>query len=159
MTTEQVPLRQLLSDPIYREWLRTPPVGGFPEWARFRVYAKVEENRPWARKDFDTFVEAYNFLARNLKNWYDAALISTNYESRPPVVRINKRRQYLASVLSVPGHQWCGQCRRPTVFGYFRSHHAFSGLNFKPLPYKKRCGICGMAQDNMKRYSVKGEVS
>lgn len=155
----QVTLRQLLKEPLYKEWFRKPPVGGFPAWTRWRVYAKVSPDRGWAKRDFPTFREGFNFLAKNLADWHDAALVCTNMEFRPPVVRIEGKRAYLASVVEVPGHRWCGHCRRPTIFGFFSKHHAFTKTTINPLPYKKRCSICGISETAIKRYSAKKGVA
>jgi len=152
MAIEQVTLRELVRDPIYRKWIKTPPLGGFSEYARFRVYVQKEENGGWAKKDFEAFAPAYNFLVKNYKSWYDAALTCRNQESRPPVVRYKGKRQYYAPMLLMPGHIWCGYCRRPTVFGYYSTHHTFAAKGIKPLPYKLRCGICGNTEDSIRRF-------
>jgi hypothetical protein len=150
----QVPISELLLDPVYRKWLKTPPVGGWPDWTKWRVYAQVKEGGGWAKKDFNTFVPAYNFLARNVKEWHDAALVCRNKECRPPVVYLGNKRQYHAPVLSFPGHVWCPYCRRPTVFGFYTKHHAFSGMSLDPMPDRKRCGICGISETAIKVYRI-----
>lgn len=152
MSTEQVTLRQLVGDPIYRQWLKTPPVGGFPKYTKFKVYVQREKNGPWARRSFDNFRDAYEFLAKHLKKWHDAALVATNYASRPPVVRVNGKRRYYAPMLEMTGHDWCPYCRRPTVFGHFSQHHAFPP-HLKPLAFKRRCGVCGIADTAIKDYT------
>jgi hypothetical protein len=157
LNTEQVTLRQLLSDPVYRAWFKTEPVGGFPKHCKFRVFAQVEKGGRWAKKDFGDFKSAYNFVARNLNRWHDAALVSRTHECRPPVVRVNGKRAYYAAVLTLEGHRWCPYCRRPTVFGFFSRHHAFG--HFKPLPFKLRCGVCGISETAIKHYSAKAGVS
>lgn len=42
-------------------------------------------------------------------------------------------------------HDWCTYCRRPTVFRWFRSHHALrtAGLQGLADPSDRRCSICG----------------
>lgn len=42
-------------------------------------------------------------------------------------------------------HDWCTFCRRPTVFRWFRSHHALraAGLQDMADPSDRRCTICG----------------
>jgi len=151
MSSQQVSLKQLLRDPIYRKWFSTQPLGGFPAYTKFRVYAQVKDDGPWAKKDFNDFKDAYNFVAKYLKKWNDAALVAKNYESRPPVVRKQGRRQYYAPVMTLPGHHWCTYCRRPTVFSYYTQHHAFP-QGFQILAYKRRCGVCGIADDAIKRF-------
>jgi hypothetical protein len=152
MITEQITLRELVSDPIYRQWFKTPPLGGFSKFAKFRVYVQKDQDGGWAKKDFEDFKPAYNFLARNYKTWHDSSLTCRNEECRPPVVRKNGKREYYHRLLVFPGHTWCTYCRRPTVFSCFTTHHAFSAKNMKPIPYKLRCGICGIAEEAIKRY-------
>lgn len=152
MSTDQVTLRQLVEDPIYRKWLKTPPVGGFPKYTKFRVYAQRERDGSWAKKDFENFKDAYTFLAKNLREWHDATLCTINYQSRPPVIYVNGKRRYYAPMVLMEGHDWCPHCRRPSVFGYFHTHHAFTG-HFRPLPFKRRCGVCGIADTAIKDYT------
>lgn len=42
-------------------------------------------------------------------------------------------------------HTWCTFCRRPTVFRWFRSHHALRAANLQELvdPSDRRCTLCG----------------
>ena len=172
LSTDQVTLRELVKDPVYRQWLKTEPVGGFPTHVKFRVYAQREEDGRWAKKDFDDFKSAYNFLAKNLKYWHDAAINTRTYSCRPPVVRVpgkvrkkvgkrvvlvdGLRRVYYAPILSYDGHIWCPYCRRPTVFAQFSDHHAFTHANLRPLPFKARCSVCGIAETAIKHYTAKG---
>lgn len=156
MGAEQVTFRELVRDPVYRQWLKTPPLGGFTKFAKFRVYVQREKDGNWAKKDFDDFKAAYSFLAKNFKSWHDASLTCRNEQSRPPVVRHKGKRQYYAPLLLIPGHTWCPYCRRPTVFDYFSTHHTFAAKGMKPLPYKRRCGICGVAETAIRRYKSSG---
>lgn len=163
---EQVPLRELLRDPTYRKWFALEPTFAREKWVTWRVYARVSRDKGWAKRDFVTWKAGFDFLAKNLGAIYDGALTCKNQPSRPPVVSVPavktvdgkkisyRKRQYYSAVLTYPGHLWCPYCRRPTVFGYFTTHHAFTG-KFRPLPYKLRCGICGIARDAIKIYSAK----
>jgi hypothetical protein len=152
LSTEQVTLRHLVGDPIYRQWLKTPPLGGFPAYTKFRVYAQRERGGLWAKRDFDDFKTAYNFLAKHIREWHDAALVARNHTSRPPVVNINGKRRYYVPILAIDGHRWCPHCRRPTVFDFYSKHHAFPP-HLKPLPFKRRCGVCGVADTAIKDYT------
>lgn len=42
-------------------------------------------------------------------------------------------------------HDWCTFCRRPTVFRWFRSHHALRAAGLQDIadPSNRRCTICG----------------
>jgi hypothetical protein len=46
-------------------------------------------------------------------------------------------------------HDWCTLCRRPTVFRWFRSHHALRNVGLQELvdPNDRRCTICGARED------------
>lgn len=142
--------RELLADPIYRKWFSTPPDP--PPYVKWRVYVQKKRDKRWRRRDFDTWAEAYKFFRANYKKWYNAALISRNWESRPPVVKYHGKRQYYKKVVLVESHRWCGYCRRPTMFGFFTRHHAFPKGGISPVPYFRRCGICGMREENLKSF-------
>lgn len=150
--TPQTTFRELMDDPIFRQWTTTKPKA--PEYANWRVYAQRIEDGPWAKRDFKSWKKALKFQLKGYKRWHDCALISRNWESKPPIVarKEGKRRvrRWYQTLLRVEGHHWCGFCRRPTVFRCFSKHHAFQGR--PPLPYVVRCSVCGISQDHIKRY-------
>jgi len=146
---KQVTLAELLEDPVYRQWFNQPPAE--TEFTRWRVYVKVKKKAAWAKRDFVTWKKAFKFLAKNSRAWYDCVLVCRNNAYRPPVIRVGRKRQYYSPIVNWPGHVWCPHCRRPTIFGWFATHHAFSGT-FRPLPWRKRCSICGIAQEAIKEY-------
>lgn len=142
--------RELLADPIYRKWFSRPPEA--PSYAKWRVYVQKKRDKKWRKKDFDTWADAYLFFRKNYKSWYNAALICRNYDYKPPVVKYRGKRQYYAKLLWMEQHIWCGYCRRPTLMGYFTHHHAFPRKGTQPIPYARRCGICGIQQKALKMY-------
>jgi hypothetical protein len=164
-TVRQVTLRELLEDPIYRKWFMKPPEKKTP--SRWRVYAQKTEGGPWSKADFITWGQAYHFVRRHHKQWYDAALCSRVWEWRPPVIRVRTERQvkgrwrkvwvrnYYEPMVNMIGHVWCPHCRRPTVFRQFKRHHNVG----KALVYKPRCTICGIALSAVKQYKVREEDS
>lgn len=160
----RVTLRELIKDPIYREWLKKPPaltvVGNSPPW---RVFTKEEvEGNNWETEDFDDYSLAYRFVAKNIKELYDAVINSKRQAYRPPVVRkvingIPKRRLHLptpetdAYVLKEQHkHVWCPYCRRPTLFLWYKKHHAMNGAVLSP--HDRRCHVCGVRLTFIKRY-------
>jgi len=153
----QVTFGELLQDPVYRAWFQTPPARKKPE--RWRVYVQEKEGAPWKKADFARWADAYKFVRRHYKEWYDAALSSRVWEWRPPVIRerVGKRwrRNYYEPMVNVIGHTWCPHCRRPTVFRQFRRHHNVG----KVLGYKPRCTICGIALSGIRLYKVREEES
>lgn len=45
-------------------------------------------------------------------------------------------------------HDWCTYCRRPTVFRWFRSHHALRSAGLQDIADQssRRCTICGASE-------------
>lgn len=153
-TTLQKTLKELLEDPLYAQWFNTQPR---QSWALtkndstpWRVWVQFKQGGKWYKREFRTWKKAHKFLARNLHDFYDAALNHRVHQSRPPVVRDpNKpnKRKYYGPMVKILGHRWCGYCRRPTVFAYFGRHHAFSGKNRSYCdPGIERCSICGASE-------------
>lgn len=151
----QLSFDELLSDPLFKSWIKKPPklpLSRLRDYHPWRVYVKFE-NKGWAKKDFLTYVQAYNFLVRirHLKGsrvLEDACIHSKSWEFKPPTVKLKDgRRTYMAMP---PGHDWCGYCRRPTVFNYYSTHHQWPEW-MKNLPWKC-CSICGLTEMSIKRY-------
>jgi hypothetical protein len=166
---DQVQIRELLKDPEYRKWFSTDPK--MSPRAKWRVYAQPVIDGPWKRADFTSWKKAYRFFAKNFKSWHDAALVCRNFPSDPPSVRVKVRikstdrrgepvfgvvmkSKWLPGVLTKQWHTWCPHCRRPTLFGYFAKHHAFTERGIYPLRYKLRCSICGVALDVIRKYDL-----
>lgn len=140
---EQVRFRVLIKDPIYRQYLqKRPTLDHIVSTAPWRVYVQLTQSGPWARKDFRTYPEAYRFLLKHYRQGaHDLSLgckprafplpqVKTKSGARQPLIRL------------IPdGHTWCGYCRRPTVFRYFKRHHALP-KNYPPNPDALRCTIC-----------------
>lgn len=164
--TEQVTMRQLLVDEIFRKWMTRKPEFPHPETVRWRLYVQREEGGPWAKRDVESYGEGYRLLAENFKRWHDCALVCLGRESRPPVVRKavkvkhpktgkmvkGYKRVYHKPMISVIGHRWCGYCRRPTVFRSFSKHHALPHFFKRSLLWEPRCTICGIREVSIKRY-------
>jgi len=145
---EQITLRELLRDPIYRKWLAKKPkirvVHSTPPW---RLYVQKEQGGKWARVDIPGYAKAYGAVSSKLSEYYDMALSCKPQAFRPPIVRVGKKRYYYPSP---PGHRWCGYCRRPTIFKRFTKHHAHKG---RILPdYEVYCSICGARGAGQKQY-------
>lgn len=45
-------------------------------------------------------------------------------------------------------HTWCPYCRRPTVFRWFKSHHALRSFGLQDIvdPTDRRCSICAVRE-------------
>lgn len=159
-------LRELLTDKIYREFFITVPempANLHPSQTPWRVYVQKELHGRWARRDFNQYRDAFKFLKPLLKDAHDATIQSRGIAFSPParVVKVKRNGQLLRDekgkvvlrrIVWQPilpeaeePHRWCPYCRRPTVFGWFSKHHAFSsGFEFDLA--LQRCTICGASE-------------
>ena len=148
----------------------------------WRVYVQMRENGPWAKRDFVSYAEAANFALRlQRKGAWDWTVHCRSASFKPPgrwvnltkngkpvyltkgkgkdkeyVLRDGKKvqKQRWVPMHMPPGHQWCPNCRRPTVFRWFRRHHAFvekPDAEFKVVydPSHLRCTICGIRESSV----------
>lgn len=162
-----ITLRELLSDKRYREYFLKIPV--LPELPRtgppWRLYVQRESGGPWARREYDSYRDAFRHLKRiGFSDCHDACIQSKGTAFNPPhrVVKVtrggipllHKDGSPITKVVwwkpSIPGdeapHRWCPYCRRPTIFAWFTKHHAFrGGAVFNPSLL--RCTICGASEN------------
>lgn len=157
---------QLDKYPALKDMLLTMPKNNIPAVSPpWRVYVRRTESGGWARKEFDTYKEAFLFFKAKRKIWYDVSITSKRLAFPPPnrIVRITRKGEpvmvkggdgkmqqatKLAPIKPPPAHLWCKYCRRFTVFTYFLTHHAFKSDNQK-LCYdasERRCCICGIRE-------------
>src|SRR5687768_14911261 len=68
--TRQVTMRELLVDPVFRQWMTRKPESHALR-VRWRLYVQREEGGPWSKKDVESYVEGYKLLAKNFKRWHD----------------------------------------------------------------------------------------
>jgi len=148
---EQITMRELLADPIYRRWLtKKPELTTMGYSAPWRVYLQAEPRGPWIEEDFQKYSAAYTYLRDNLRTSHDLALSCKRQGFKPPIVkRSGVREYYIPRPLSdsdavKPSHRhvWCPHCRRPTLFLWYKKHHAMSGYTVSPSD--RRCRICGV---------------
>lgn len=137
---DQISFKELLQDPLFKAWtMKVPKLQPTPRqtppWFMY-----VHQGR-WMRAEFTTYPKAFNELIRRVKSGQatDGTVHSKRQWFSPPVVRVGKRKTYWPMP---PGHKWCGLCRRPTVFQFFSSHHAFP-RDIPIVHYELRCTICG----------------
>jgi hypothetical protein len=141
----QLTLRDQLKDPIFRKWFsRNPQLGH-----GWRVYYQKTEGARWKYKDFDTWNEGYQYLAKKIAKVYDISLTHKLRHTRPPVVKRAGRREYYYPHTDKPQHFWCLMCRRMTKFGYFKRHH---NMPIYLDPTQLRCRICGVRHDYQRKY-------
>jgi hypothetical protein len=164
----------------FKEFFRTKPkvpthLRGNECW---RVYVQMKAGGPWAKRDYTSYPEAANFALRLVKKGaWDLTVHSRAISFAPPgrwvnltkrgapvyltqngkpVLRDGKkvRKQKFVPMHMPPGHIWCPHCRRPTVFRWFRKHHAFiqdPEAEFKVVydPAHLRCTICGIRESSV----------
>jgi hypothetical protein len=168
-----ITLPELLQDSEYRKFFTTVPktilTPGRQPW---RLFVQKQADGPWSKKEFEKYAEAFKFLVPLLKSGiHDAAIQSRGIAYAPPqrIARVTKngkpsyvvgsngkRQQKTVLVQWKPklpadeqAHTWCTYCRRPTVFQWFRSHHALRSFGLADLvsPADRRCTICGTRED------------
>lgn len=147
-------LRQQLKDPVYRKWFATPPksrpsAARTPEWY---IYIQPEAGGPWKRGEAKTYIQAYKYVAKNIKKYHDMAISHKRATFKPPVVRdktLNRKRYHIPKD-SEPHTFWCGFCRRVTKFRYYAKHHAMPGLSVDDS--ERRCMICGARKSFATKY-------
>lgn len=140
MTHTPPSLRYLLKDPAYRRYFARPPkphksVSPDP-WA---IIAVSEELR-YGKKCFPTFSDAFQYardLMKRRDDIMDVSIFAKNVISPTP--------QTLASALMSPTEDWCGRCRRPSLFRVYADYHP--ALRDAPVivPDLRRCFYCGIS--------------
>lgn len=146
MTITPITLRDLLSREDYKAYFRKPPTpfrSSSPQWA---VVAISHENK-YGKVYRDTFPEAFKkgkeLLAR--EDIRDISIFCRNRVCEVPS---------FADELMTPAEDWCGRCRRPSLFKtYGRSHPA---LRDAPVivEYARRCYFCGISMEFLQRGMV-----
>lgn len=155
--SDQVRMRTLLKDSLYRQWVLRPPDGwdardsAFEGVRPWRVFVQRIEDGPWGVKDFKSYRKALAFFAKAIKlGVWDATINHKVHQFGPPRLRARKGGRTVPWDGIPPGHRWCSFCRRPTIFRYYKKHPAI------PLPmvipYVSRCSICGSSSRFVKRY-------
>jgi hypothetical protein len=130
-------MRELLDDTAYRAYIRVVP--WLPECMRsgnpWAVY--VARDSRWKGGLFATYADAWGVVVRAVRN--------------PAVddVAIVSRRKLFAPDQSIRhvidwSFEWCGRCRRPSMFEVFGRHHALRGPVDGSQP---RCVYCGIRRE------------
>lgn len=136
-------LPRLLKDEEYAAYFKRntrvfPTASGQP----WQVVA-LRRNKKWANGFRPDFISAYKTVKKlhQTGEYLDYSIIARN--------RIFVTPKVLADRLcnSVEDQEWCGRCRRPTVFepNSYR-HHALRHVPID-LPFDLRCFYCGISYD------------
>lgn len=135
------PLSTLLADETYEIYFgRKPKLAKnvreiTPAWL---VLAHTRKGK-WKRKLISDYREAVTTTLRLLddEKYRDVCLISRRKTFTKPI--------WIDSI--APFEEWCGQCRRPTLFQEFYGdqHHGVYGPIY--LQGEKRCFFCGVRKE------------
>lgn len=136
------PLRSLLTDELYREYFRRPPKPFAHSTSQFAVVAITTEGK-YGKVLRPTFKEAW-LKTRSLLDddrFQDACIFIRNRITPPPA---------LSEILCTPAEDWCGRCRRPSIFRVYHTTHP--ALRDAPVIVEdqRRCYFCGL-NFNMQR--------
>lgn len=136
-------LRELLAEPLYKAYFKKRPPEPTAQTLNhpWQVWAFNEQTGKWGSKHCSTYPDAYTFVRKlYVKPEYaDIAIVSR------AVIHPLPRAFKLAELWDPYRYDWCGRCRRPTIFRYMPSGHR--ALHSAPAittdePY--RCFYCGV---------------
>lgn len=159
-------IRDLMDDPVYRSYMRTPPVTiGNPSLTfgqPWQIWVQTRDDR-WKTGRFSTYPQAFNMMARAVKapNASDVALVSRRVFFPPPGVweqyKVKVRRRDGSVVIETRERwvqtfifddirfEWCPRCRRPTEFRWLHwTHHALRQQPCLTEDDPHRCMYCGI---------------
>ena len=149
---------------------RLPPVASRCSTPPWRILFKTHDHPGWMSRNARTYADAFRFIVPLYKKLelIDGAIVCRRMQFGPPqrIVRIKGKYTKNAQGESIQltrlvdwkpqiptdesWHNWCPYCRRPTVFAYFRKHHALpsnkDGKGVDVDPSVLRCSICGASE-------------
>lgn len=135
---------ELMEDEVYSSYVRKRPrlpeniQHGDPWLIVARRFEEIPGAR-WATKLMDDYAEAYKRVRRLLQDgqWEDVSIVSRRKLFKPPVGFTWNTNKF----------QWCGRCRRPTLFRVCSKHHALPILKTMDLEPEHRCYFCGVRHE------------
>lgn len=134
-----ITLKTLLADEQYREYFRRAPRPFASASPQFAVVAITHEGK-YGKTLRPTFKEAWGKAKVLLDDprFRDVDIFIRNRIVLPPPIAVE---------LLAPAEDWCGRCRRPSIFRvYGRTHPA---LRDSPVIVEgqRRCYFCGLNYD------------
>lgn len=127
-------IHELLQDPAAKALLLKAPKLPGNTAEPFRVWG-IRHDDKWAGKLFPDYRSAFDLVRKMIKDrdTYADVVITCR-----PVAFARPQSVHLP-----PGTDWCGHCRRPTVYRRMRSHAAMKKWPVvEPDPDIKRCWYC-----------------
>lgn len=135
-------LSSLLEHEDYSTYFRRtvkllPTISPNPRWM---IMAETHEGK-WKRAMRHTFKEGLvtvNRILADTEHYRDLSIISRSKLFKEPS---------FAHELMSPGEQWCGRCRRPSIFTLYGSTHP--ALRDVPVIVEgeRRCYFCGIREE------------
>ena len=138
MTKRPQTLKTLLEYPAYREYFRRVPPPFAHSTPQFAVVAVTKDNRR-GMTTRDTFKEAWvkgRSLLSNNSHIVDIDIFCRN--------RVHPIPKALANELCLPAEDWCGRCRRPSLFQIYSSSHPALRDVSVIVENQRRCFFCGI---------------
>ena len=136
------PLKSLLKDELYREYFRRVPKPFAHSTPQFAIVAITPEGK-YARASRETFKEAWEKAKPLLSDprFHDVSIFIRNRITPAPSI---------AELLCRPAEDWCGRCRRPSIFRVYHTSHP--ALRDAPVivEEQRRCYFCGLNYDMLR---------
>lgn len=165
MSLELITLKELLRDPQYRAFFtKVPklPEHYTPENKPWKLMILKPGEHAWRSKQMGTYQEAFRALKKLMPDIENAAINCRPLTFMPPTrtVRIKgkfetvrgKQKPVIKTIIWKPqitadmaDHNWCGHCRRPSIFTMATTSAKRSASGFVSAPGGPaiRCVICG----------------
>lgn len=137
-------LRSLLSIEQYREYFKRTPRPYVASTPQFGIVAISHEGK-YGKVLRSSFAEAWT-KAKELMDRRDIADVSIFTRNR-----INPEPAFAYKIMS-PAEDWCGRCRRPSLFRIYT--HTHPALRDVPVivPEVRRCYYCGISWDYLSQH-------
>jgi hypothetical protein len=139
-------MHELLQDPVYKKYLLKAP--RLPKGCRppnpWRVWGLRTDDK-WAGKLFPDYVSAFGLVKDMLKNprYVDVVITCRPVEFAPP-----------AHFQIPPLMEWCGYCRRPTVYRRLTArHHVIKKWPVFSNDGSRRCIYCANREPQHRWYA------
>lgn len=170
MTVGLITIRELLSDPEYKKYFITVPQlpGHYtPDVLPWRLILQLKGDTHWKSKRFGTYQEAFRGFKTVLPKIQDAAINCPGLNFVPPMRTVRVKNKFIVvkgvqkplvkTIVWKPRleadhepHQWCGFCRRPTIFvNKGMGARMLNGFRLPPTQVAYRCGLCGASEGIM----------
>lgn len=131
---------ELMENRVYRAWARKRPKlpanvsAGLP-WLVIARRTPEAAGSTWALKKEALYADAYQRAFRTIQkpDFHDVAVVSRRMLFRPP----------RGFIWDTGAFNWCGRCRRPSVFFEQLRHPALNGALMLSWDDLNRCYYCG----------------